>query len=117
MKVVIDIPNDLYEVITNDQYGVHGGRIYDIIRNGTPLPNDKCVEYKNIAIELLIAYLRNAEVVISEYSGNFKKSALELKEKALKFLERLDEGENTFNELVKDMWLSDYYDEESEVAE
>jgi hypothetical protein len=27
----------------------------------------------------------------------------------MKYLKRLDEGEDTFNELVKDMWIADYY--------
>jgi len=78
------------------------------------MENDKCVEYKNVAIELLKAYLESKEALIVEYSGNSRRSALELKKQALGFLERLDEGEDTFKELVKDMWLSDYYEEESE---
>lgn len=77
---------------------------------------DKSVEYKDVAIELLKAYLNSEEAVICEYSGNFEKSALELKEKVLGYLKRLDEGEDTFNELVKDMWISQYYTEESEVV-
>ena len=32
----------------------------------------------------------------------------------MKYLKRLDEGENTFNELVKDMWIADYYRAEME---
>ena len=78
------------------------------------IENDKSVKYKNVAIELLKAYLESKEALIVEYSGNSRRSALELKKQALGFLERLDEGEDTFKELVKDMWLSDYYDEESE---
>ena len=71
-------------------------------------------DYKDVAMDLLKAYLKSEEAVICEYSGNFRKSALELKEQVLGYLERLDEGEDTFNELVKDMWISDYYEEESE---
>ena len=36
MRLIIEIPNDLYESIKSDKYGVHKGRMYDIIRNGTP---------------------------------------------------------------------------------
>lgn len=38
MEIVIKIPDKLYETIISDEYGVHQGCIYDIIRNGTPLP-------------------------------------------------------------------------------
>lgn len=38
MKIVIDIPDDLYKGIVDDKCGVHEGRIYNIIRSGTPLP-------------------------------------------------------------------------------
>lgn len=78
------------------------------------MENDKSVKYKNVAIELLKAYLESEQAVICEYSGNFKRSAFELKKQALGFLERLDEGEDTFNELVKDMWMYHVYEEESE---
>jgi hypothetical protein len=27
----------------------------------------------------------------------------------MEYLKRLDEGEDAFNELVKDMWIADYY--------
>lgn len=37
MQITIDIPDELYEIIKSDEYGVHQGRIYDIIRSGTPL--------------------------------------------------------------------------------
>ena len=72
------------------------------------MESDKCVKYKNVAIDLLIAYLESEQSVIGAYSGDFKKSALELKKQVLGYLERLDEGEDTFNELVKDTWLFDY---------
>lgn len=78
------------------------------------MKNDKSAKYKNVAIELLKAYLESEQAVISEFSGNFKRSALALKEEVLEYLKRLDEGEDTFNELVKDMWIADYYTEESE---
>lgn len=38
MEIVIKIPDKLYETIISDKYGVHQGCIYDIIRDGTPLP-------------------------------------------------------------------------------
>ena len=81
------------------------------------MESDKSVKYKNVAIDLLIAYLESEQAVISEYSGNFKKSALVLKKQVLGYLKRLDEGEDTFNELVKDMWIAHYYEEESEDTE
>lgn len=40
MKLIIDIPDNLYKTINNDKYGVHEGRVYDIIRNGTPLDEE-----------------------------------------------------------------------------
>lgn len=79
--------------------------------------SDKCVKYKDVAIDLLKAYLKSEQAVIGECSGDFKKSALELKKHVLGYLKRLDEGEDTFNELVKDMWLFDDYNAESEVQE
>lgn len=71
-------------------------------------------KYKKVAMDLLAEYLESEQAVISEYSGNFKKSAMILKEQVMKYLERLDEGEDTFNELVKDMWIAEYYNAESE---
>lgn len=38
MEIVIKIPDKLYETIISDEYGVHQGCIYDIIRHGIPLP-------------------------------------------------------------------------------
>lgn len=70
-------------------------------------------KYKKVAMELLADYLESEQSLICEYSGNFRKSAMELKKHVMEYLERLDEGEDTFNELVKDMWISDYYREES----
>lgn len=74
-------------------------------------------KYKKVAMDLLAEYLESEQAVISEYSVNFKESAMILKEQVMKYLERLDEGENTFNELVKDMWIANYYKAESEVEE
>ena len=78
------------------------------------MESDKSTKYKDVAIELLKEYLGSEEAVISEFSIDFKESALELKEKALGYLKRLDEGEDTFNALAKDLWISDYYTEEGE---
>ncbi len=41
MRVVINIPDELYKTIKSDEYGVHQGRIYDTIRRGTPLSEIK----------------------------------------------------------------------------
>ena len=71
-------------------------------------------KYKKVAMDLLVEYLESEQAVISEYSGNFKESAMVLKKQVMKYLERLDEGEDTFNELVKDMWIAEYYKAESE---
>ena len=71
-------------------------------------------KYKKVAMDLLVEYLESEQAVISEYSGNFKESAMVLKKQVMKYLERLDEGEDTFNELVKDMWIANYYKAESE---
>ena len=71
-------------------------------------------KYKKVAIDLLAEYLESEQAVISEFSGDFEKSAMILKKRVMKYLKRLDEGENTFNELVKDMWIADYYKAESE---
>ena len=39
MQIVIDIPDKHYEAIKSDKYGVYNGIIYDVIRNGMPLPS------------------------------------------------------------------------------
>lgn len=70
-------------------------------------------KYKKVAMDLLAEYLESEQSVISEFSGDFKKSAMILKKRVIKYLKRLDEGEDTFNELVKDMWIADYYKAES----
>ena len=71
-------------------------------------------EYKKIALEILREYLESEEVVIFEYSGNFKESAAELKKTAMGYLERLGEGEETFNKLTDKMLIADYYKAEGE---
>lgn len=38
MKLVIDIQDTLYEVIKEDKYQIYKGTIYEMIKNGTPLP-------------------------------------------------------------------------------
>ena len=43
MQIVIDIPDDFYKGIVDDKYRVHEGRIFNIIRNGTPLPKEKWI--------------------------------------------------------------------------
>lgn len=69
-------------------------------------------KYKNVAMDLLKALLDSEETVISEYSGDFKKSAILLKKRIMEYLVRLDEDESTFNELVKDMWIFDCIESE-----
>lgn len=75
---------------------------------------DKAEKYKKVAMALLDNYLHSESSVISEYSGDFEESALILRKRVLKYLKQLDEGEETFNELVKHMWISQYYETESE---
>ena len=78
---------------------------------------EKAEKYKKVAMDLLAEYLNSEQAVISEFSGDFKKSAMILKEQVMKYLNRLDEGNDTFNELVKDMWIANYYIAESEDKE
>lgn len=66
-------------------------------------------KYKKVAMDLLAEYLESEQSVIGEFSGDFEKSAIALKKSTMKYLKRLDEDENTFNELVKDMWIADFY--------
>jgi hypothetical protein len=66
-------------------------------------------KYKKVAMDLLAEYLKSEQSLICEYSGNFEKSAMKLRERVMEYLKRLDEGEDAFNELVKDMWIADYY--------
>lgn len=76
------------------------------------MSKDKAQQYKEVAMKLLEDYLDSEQSVISEYSGDFEKSAMILRKQVLKYLKGLDEGEDTFNELVKDMWISQYYETE-----
>jgi hypothetical protein len=69
----------------------------------------KAEKYKKVAMDLLAEYLESEQALIYEYSGNFEKSAMELREQVMEYLKRLDEGEDAFNELVKDMLIADYY--------
>lgn len=71
-------------------------------------------EYKKVALEILRGYLESEEAVIFEYSGNFKESAAELKKTAMGYLERLGEGEETFNKLTERLLIADYYKKEVE---
>lgn len=113
---------DFEMVMCNGDYKEALKMLLDKIENAPSVnlaekESDKCVKYKNVAMDLLIEYLESEQAVISEYSGNFKESALALKKQVLGYLKRLDEGENTFNELVKDMWISDYYKAEGSEKE
>jgi len=74
-------------------------------------------KYKKVAMDLLTDYLESEQAAICEYSGDFRESAMALKKQVMEYLKRLDEGEDTFNELVKDMWIADYYKAESEGKE
>ena len=53
MQLVIDIPDNLYDAIEKDEYGVHQGRIYDLIRNGIPLPkgHGRLIDTDNVKCE------------------------------------------------------------------
>lgn len=78
------------------------------------MKTDKAEKYKKVAMALIADYLHSESSVISEYSGDFEGSAMELRERVLKYLKNLDEGEDTFNELVRHTWISQYYETESE---
>lgn len=71
--------------------------------------NNKEKLYKQIVIDLLSKYIESEQDVISEYSGDFKKSAEYLKKEVMSYLRKIDEGEDMFDELVKDMWIADFY--------
>ena len=59
MKLIIDISDNLYNVIKLDEYGLHKGKMYDIIRNGTPLNNVKAeIEKKCDRINSIASVLR-----------------------------------------------------------
>lgn len=67
--------------------------------------SDREILYKQIIIELLSKYIEDQENRIAEYSGDFEKSAKELKQEVMSYLEKIDENEEMFNELVKDSLL------------
>lgn len=69
--------------------------------------SDREILYKQIIIELLSKYIKDKESLIAEYSGDFEKSAKKLKQEVMSYLEKIDENEEMFNELVKDSWLFD----------
>ena len=69
--------------------------------------SDREILYKQIIIELLSKYINDRESLIAEYSGDFEKSSKELKQEVMSYLEKIDENEEMFNELVKDSWLFD----------
>lgn len=48
MKVVIDILDNYYNTIKKNEYGIYKGRLYDIIRNGTPFTSRVMKEIKEI---------------------------------------------------------------------
>jgi len=47
MKLIINISDNLYDVIKYDKYGLHKGKLYDIIRDGIPLNNMRAEIEKN----------------------------------------------------------------------
>ena len=47
MQLIIDISDNLYDVIKYDKYGLHKGKLYDIIRNGIPLIEEKSLRVEN----------------------------------------------------------------------
>ena len=75
---------------------------------------DKANKYKKVAMDLLAEYMESEQAVISEFSEDYKKSARILKKEVMRYLKRLDEGEDKFYELIKGMWIADYYKTESE---
>lgn len=68
MQIVIDIPDTFYQAIKSDKYGVHQGRIYDIIRNGTPLSkgHGRLIDADELESRMKIGYciVRNAPTII-----------------------------------------------------
>lgn len=69
-------------------------------------------KYKKCAMDILADYLDAERDVISEFSGDFRKSAEWLKKHTVRYLKRLDENEDVFYELIKGTWIADYYKEE-----
>ena len=67
--------------------------------------SDREILYKQIIIELLSKHIEDKESLIAEYSGDFEESVKELKQEVMSYLDKIDENEEMFNELVKDNWL------------
>lgn len=66
--------------------------------------------YKQIIIDLLSKYIESEQDVISEFSGDFRKSAEYLKKEITSYLNKIDEGEDMFNQLFKDKWIVEYFE-------
>jgi alanyl-tRNA synthetase len=71
--------------------------------------NNKEKLYKQIIIDLLSKYIESEQIVISDYSEDFKKSAEYLKKEVMSYLKMIDEGEDVFNRLIKGSWIADFY--------
>lgn len=65
-------------------------------------------QYKSIAMQLLSEYVHAQICIIGELSNDFEKSAKLLKQTAVSYLDKLDEDEAIFDELVEDSWIADY---------
>ena len=62
-------------------------------------------KYREIAVNILKKYIDSEQSVISEYSGDFKKSAEILKNHVMKYLNALGYGEEKFAELAEGTWI------------
>lgn len=71
--------------------------------------NNKEKLYKQIIIDLLSKYIESEQIVINDYSEDFKKSAEYLKKEVMSYLKMIDEGEDVFNRLIKGSWIADFY--------
>ena len=71
--------------------------------------NNKEKLYKQIIIDLLSKYIESEQIVISDYSEDFKISAEYLKKEVMSYLKMIDEGEDVFNRLIKGSWIADFY--------
>lgn len=71
--------------------------------------NNKEKLYKQIIIDLLSKYIKSEQIVISDYSEDFKISAEYLKKEVMSYLKMIDEGEDVFNRLIKGSWMADFY--------
>ena len=88
MQITIDIPDELYETIKSDEYGVHQGRIYDIIRSGTPLSKEEPTD-ENLHREREQAYMQGYE----DASKKFRQEPCEDAVSRQEVLESLKEAE------------------------